>query len=110
MPKSAGLRPLDQDSVTMNRQTRKQEHSDAYLPAYFVNLAQANGEDVKVVQELQRHATVKMTLEVYTQAVNPAKRQGEVRGILLLESCGPDQDRTDGLFHAITTIAFNLMV
>ena len=33
----------------------------------FTTLLKANGEDIKVVQELLRHATVKMTLEVYVQ-------------------------------------------
>jgi len=40
-------------------------------------LLKANGEDIKVVQELLRHATIKMTLEVYAQAVTPAKRQAQ---------------------------------
>ncbi|WP_229669100.1 tyrosine-type recombinase/integrase [Edaphobacter acidisoli] len=35
----------------------------------FSTLLKANGEDIKTVQELLRHATVKMTLEVYAQAV-----------------------------------------
>jgi len=50
----------------------------------FSTLLKANGEDIKVVQELLRHATVKMTLEVYTQAVTPAKRnaQSKVAGML----------------------------
>jgi len=50
----------------------------------FSTLLKANGEDVKVVQELPRHATVKMTLEVYAQAVTPAKRktQSKVVGLL----------------------------
>ena len=50
----------------------------------FITLLKANGEDVKVVQELLRHATVKMTLEVYAQAVTPAKREAEstVAGLL----------------------------
>lgn len=43
----------------------------------FSTLLKANGEDVKTVQELLRHATVKMTLEVYTQAVTPAKRKAQ---------------------------------
>jgi integrase len=43
----------------------------------FSTLLKANGEDVKVVQELLRHATVKMTLEVYAQAVTPAKRKAQ---------------------------------
>jgi integrase len=45
----------------------------------FTTLLKANGEDVKVVQELLRHATVKMTLEVYPQAVTPAKREAQSR-------------------------------
>jgi integrase len=47
-------------------------------------LLKANGEDIKTVQELLRHATVKMTLEVYAQAVTPAKRkaQSNVAGML----------------------------
>ena len=50
----------------------------------FSTLLKANGEDVKVVQELLRHATVKMTLEVYAQAVTPDKRkaQSKVAGML----------------------------
>ncbi|MHB1022760.1 MAG: tyrosine-type recombinase/integrase [Acidobacteriaceae bacterium] len=31
----------------------------------FSTLLKANGEEVKVVQELLRHATVRMTLDVY---------------------------------------------
>jgi integrase len=31
-------------------------------------------EDVKVVQELLRHSSSKMTLDVYAQALTPAKR------------------------------------
>jgi integrase len=50
----------------------------------FSTLLKANGEDIKTVQELLRHATVKMTLEVYAQAVTPAKRQAQskVAGML----------------------------
>lgn len=50
----------------------------------FTTLLKNNGADVKVMQELLRHATVKMTLEVYAQAVTPAKRkaQSKVAGLL----------------------------
>src|ERR1700679_2543607 len=50
----------------------------------FSTLLKANGEDIKTVQELLRHATVKMTLEVYAQAITPAKRkaQSKVAGML----------------------------
>lgn len=43
----------------------------------FSTLLKANGEDIKVVPELLRHATVKMTLEVYAQAITPAKRNAQ---------------------------------
>jgi integrase len=36
----------------------------------FGTLLKANGEDVKTVQELLRHANSRITLDVYTQAVN----------------------------------------
>jgi integrase len=62
----------------------------------------ANGENVKVVQELMRHANSRCTLDVYTQARIPAKREAQQRvvqmilpeerlsGIKLLRS-GPDE-------------------
>jgi len=49
------------DGVFFNRRT-------------FATLLKANGEDIKVAQELLR-PTVKMTLEVYAQTVTPAKRR-----------------------------------
>ena len=52
----------------------------------FSTLLKANGEDIKVVQELLRHATVKMTLEVYAQAVTPAKREAQSRVAGLLKA------------------------
>jgi integrase len=33
-----------------------------------------NGEDPKVVQELLRHSSIKVTMDVYTQAVTATKR------------------------------------
>src|SRR4030095_1280730 len=39
----------------------------------------ANGENVKVVQELMRHASSRFTLEVYTQAKANAKREAQQR-------------------------------
>jgi len=41
----------------------------------FGTLLNANGENTKVVQELLRHATMKVTTEVYMQAVSPQKRE-----------------------------------
>jgi len=39
----------------------------------FSSILKGNGEDVKVVQELLRHSTSRMTLDTYTQALGPDK-------------------------------------
>jgi integrase len=39
----------------------------------------ANGEDLKAIQELLRHATFKVTADNYTQAVTPVKRQAQAK-------------------------------
>ena len=55
----------------------------------FSSILKANGEDVKVVQELLRHATAKMTLDTYTQALSPQKRaaQSKVVGMIRPKEC-----------------------
>lgn len=50
----------------------------------FSILLRANEEDVKVVHELLRHASVKITLDVYTQAMTPAKRQAQSRVVAMI--------------------------
>ena len=47
-------------------------------------LLKANGEDVKVVQELLRHASSKITLDTYTQAVTPAKRRAHSKVVRMI--------------------------
>jgi len=51
----------------------------------YSTLLRANGEDIKVVQELLRHANSKITMDVYTQALSPTKReaQGRVASMIL---------------------------
>ncbi len=44
----------------------------------------ANGENVKVVQELMRHASSRVTLDVYSQARNAAKRQAQERVVQMI--------------------------
>jgi site-specific recombinase XerD len=65
----------------------------AYVSPHLPTLLKANGEDIKTVQELLRHATVKMTLEVYAQAVTPAKRQAQSKvAEMLKEKVGAELD------------------
>jgi integrase len=45
----------------------------------FSTLLRANGEDIKVVQELLRHANSRTTLDLYTQAPSSDKRKAQER-------------------------------
>ena len=44
----------------------------------------ANGEDVKVVQESLRHANSRITLDIYTQALTPAKREAQTKVVRMI--------------------------
>jgi integrase len=44
----------------------------------------ANGEDVKVVQESLRHANSRITLDTYTQALTPAKREAQSKVVRMI--------------------------
>ena len=61
----------------------------------FGTLLKANGEDVKVVQELVRHANVSVKMDRYVQAVTPAKRkaQSAVAGLLEPNGANPKLQR-----------------
>jgi integrase len=50
----------------------------------YTTLLHANGEDVKLVQELLRHASAKITLDTYAQAVTPAKRKAQRKIVEML--------------------------
>ena len=50
----------------------------------FGTLLKANGEDVKTVQELLRHANSRITLEVYTHAVNSNKRAAQSKVVRMM--------------------------
>src|SRR5208282_1696090 len=50
----------------------------------FGTLMKANGEDIKTIQELLRHANYRVTADVYTQAMTPAKRQAQTKVVRLI--------------------------
>ena len=50
----------------------------------YSSILKDNGEDVKVVQELLRHASTKVTLDVYAQALKPAKRAAQRKVVLMI--------------------------
>ena len=50
----------------------------------FATLLKGGGEDVKTVQELMRHANSRLTLDVYAQALTPAKRATHMKLVGLI--------------------------
>jgi integrase len=46
----------------------------------------ATGADIKVMQELLRHASARVTLDTYTQAVTDRKRRAQTKVVRLLIS------------------------
>jgi integrase len=55
----------------------------AFRHSYATQL-EGNGEDVKVVQESLRHANSRITLDTYTQALTPAKRQAQTKVVKMI--------------------------
>jgi integrase len=60
----------------------------------YSTLLKANGEDVKVVQELMRHANISTTMNVYTKALTPAKREAQSRLVDVLLDRSRDKAET----------------
>ncbi len=50
----------------------------------YATMLVANGENVKVVQELMRHATSRCTLEIYSQASRADKRKAQQRVVQMI--------------------------
>ncbi len=59
----------------------------------FGTLLKANGEDVKTVQELLRHANSRITLDVYTQALSTNKRAAQSKVVkMMVPNLGEGKD------------------
>lgn len=59
----------------------------------YSTLLKAVGADIKVMQELLRHASIRVTLDTYTQAVTPAKRAAQ-SAVVSLFMPGPDPEKS----------------
>ena len=53
----------------------------------YSSLLRANKTDIKVTQELLRHASSRVTLDTYTRAVTAQKRRAQSSVIRLLQAC-----------------------
>ena len=51
----------------------------------FATLLRSGAEDVKTVQELMRHANSRLTLDVYAQALTPAKRAAHLKVVEMVK-------------------------
>jgi len=51
----------------------------------FATLLKGSGEDVKTTQELMRHASSRITMDVYAQALTPAKRSAQRKLVELIQ-------------------------
>jgi integrase len=54
----------------------------------FATLLKGSGEDVKTTQELMRHANSRLTLDVYAQALTPAKRAAHLKVVEMIRPAG----------------------
>ncbi|HEV8366873.1 MAG TPA: tyrosine-type recombinase/integrase [Pyrinomonadaceae bacterium] len=68
----------------------------------------ANGENVKVVQELMRHANSRCTLDVYSQARVRAKREAQQRIVEMVVATGNSIWRTPPSIRLIVSIRTTL--
>lgn len=57
----------------------------------YATLLKANGEDVKVVQELLRHGSSRVTLDIYAQAQMPAKRAAQQKVVEMVRTVTSQQ-------------------
>jgi integrase len=55
----------------------------------YSTLLRDNGEDPKVVQELLRHSSIKVTMDVYTQAVTATKRKAQAKVVEMIVPKNP---------------------
>lgn len=61
----------------------------------FGTLLNANGENTKVVQELLRHASMKVTTDVYMQALSPQKREAQSKLVRMVVKKAVYQSQVD---------------
>jgi integrase len=62
----------------------------------YTTMLHANGEDVKVVQELLRHSSVKVTMGIYAQAQMPAKGAAQQKAVEMIRPDMPQKEYKTG--------------
>ena len=75
---------LDRIDLPQGMRTLAQRHPGKSVGRTYSSILQDNGEDAKVVQELLRHSSSKMTLDVYAQALTPTKRATQRKVVAMI--------------------------
>jgi integrase len=57
----------------------------------YATLLRSLGSEFKVMQELMRHSSLRSTLEIYAQAIGPAKRAAQAAVVSLFISPRPSE-------------------
>jgi integrase len=90
-PASRGCRPYWGRSIMQNIIRPRAEDVGSSRPFgwhtfrhTYSTLLRSNRADVKVIQELLRHASSRVTLETYTQAITGQKREAQSGGVDLI--------------------------
>jgi len=68
----------------------------------YSSLLRANRTDIKVTQELLRHASSSVPLDTYTQAVTPQKRKAQSKVVRLLRA----STAAAGWMHSVLLLFF----
>jgi Phage integrase family len=89
----SGPRSLPQDMRSINQPVAKRIGIKPRIGWHtfrhtFSSLLRATRADIKVMQELLRHASSRVTLDTYTQAVTPHKRKAQSDVIRLMRAAG----------------------
>ncbi len=89
-PRMRGRQPYWPDAVIKHiRATAREAGITKHLSWHvfrhsFATLLHANGEDVKTVQRLLRHATPKLTMETYVHSVQPRERAAQKKVVSMV--------------------------
>ena len=90
-PDSGGLKPYWPDSLlTRHIRPAVERAGIKKLVGWhtfrhtLATVLKSNGEDVKTTQEILRHANSRITLDIYAQAVTPAKREAQQKVLQMI--------------------------
>src|ERR1700721_364260 len=83
-PGSLALRGPGDHAAPYPSYRAKACNHEANRVAYFSTLLRSTGAELKIMQELLRHSTIRVTLDTYTQAVTAEKRAAQEAVVALL--------------------------